>query len=127
MMGQHRKAKTRRTASARATHTKVDNSPRAAPATEGCDYGRDDGQPVRRVNVRALEDLADAARAARQRGWSFSAELLATADTHRVPAAPSADALPRRYATHQPTAPLPRAPQRADTNTAAPRNVNPRA
>ena len=60
------------------------------------------------VSGRGLDELADAARAARRTGWPFGAEVLATVDTRGVPATtpPPRDGKPRRYATHQPTAPL---------------------
>ncbi|MDD7938348.1 hypothetical protein PHK61_07945 [Actinomycetospora lutea] len=60
------------------------------------------------VTGRGLDELADAARAARRTGWPFGAEVLATVDTRGVPATtpPPRDGKPRRYATHQPTAPL---------------------
>jgi hypothetical protein len=61
------------------------------------------------VGARALQDLADVARVARRTGWSFGSSVLASADTGRVrrprPVS-SADGLPRRYATQQPTAPM---------------------
>ena len=60
------------------------------------------------VSGRPLEDLAEAARTARRTGWAFGAEVLASADTRGVPTStpPPRDGRPRRYATHQPTAPI---------------------
>jgi hypothetical protein len=61
------------------------------------------------VNARALEELADDARAARRRGWPFADEIVATADTRRVPTpplGPPGGSFPRRYATNQPTEPI---------------------
>ncbi|MDD7936642.1 hypothetical protein [Actinomycetospora straminea] len=62
------------------------------------------------MSGRDLDQLADAARAARRTGWPFGVEVLATVDTRGVPAAPAPppprDGRPRRYATHQPTTPL---------------------
>ncbi|MDD7916373.1 hypothetical protein [Actinomycetospora callitridis] len=60
------------------------------------------------VSGRPLEDLAEAARTARRTGWAFGAEILASADTRGVPTStpPPRDGRPRRYATHQPTAPI---------------------
>ncbi|MEJ2864036.1 hypothetical protein [Actinomycetospora flava] len=60
------------------------------------------------VSGRGLDELADTARAARRSGWPFGVEILATVDTRGVPATtpPPRDGRPRRYATHQPTAPL---------------------
>jgi hypothetical protein len=74
--------------------------------------------PAFGVGGRDLADLADAARTARRTGWGFGSEVLASADTRRVPSAgpslpttpteqPPAGPRPRRYATHQPTAPFP--------------------
>jgi hypothetical protein len=63
---------------------------------------------VEGVSGRPLEDLAEAARTARRTGWAFGAEILASADTRGVPTStpPPRDGRPRRYATHQPTAPI---------------------
>lgn len=63
---------------------------------------------VEGVGGRPLEDLAEAARTARRTGWAFGAEVLASADTRGVPTStpPPRDGRPRRYATHQPTAPI---------------------
>ena len=63
---------------------------------------------VEGVSGRPLEDLAEAARTARRTGWAFGAEVLASADTRGVPTStpPPRDGRPRRFATHQPTAPI---------------------
>lgn len=86
----------------------------AAPGTPRPEPGppAGDAPPAPRaggVSGRDLDQLADAARAARRTGWPFGTEVLATVDTRGVPAAPPPpprDGRPRRYATHQPTAPL---------------------
>jgi hypothetical protein len=72
------------------------------------DAVREDPRPAAGIGARDLEDLAEAARTARRTGWGFGAEVLASVDTRRVPTPPPrpADGLPRRYATHQPTAPI---------------------
>jgi hypothetical protein len=64
--------------------------------------------PAEGVGARPLEELVEAARTARRTGWTFGSEVLATADTRGVPTStpPPRDGQPRRYATHQPTAPI---------------------
>jgi hypothetical protein len=82
-------------------HRKGRESRQTAPVLE-------DARPAEGIGARDLEDLAEAARTARRTGWPFGVEVLASADTRRVPTPPPkpADGLPRRYATHQPTAPI---------------------
>jgi hypothetical protein len=106
-MGNHRRVQaSRRGAAASRTHGTTDR-PRdsLAPAAAVDDgIGRDPGpQPV---TGRALEDLVDAARVARRAGRAFGAEILSSADTRRMRALSPDDALPRRYATSQPTTPM---------------------
>ena len=60
----------------------------------------------------SLEEFTHAARVARRAGRQFGTEILASVDTHQVPAPLPDDGLPRRYATHQPTEPLPAAGSR---------------
>ena len=87
-------------------------APASAPAPR-----RPMSSTVSGVGGRDLEDLADAARAARRTGWPFGLEVLASADTRGNPSAfpclpttptaqPPAGPRPRRFATHQPTAPF---------------------
>lgn len=114
-MGHHRKARpSRRTAPAHGSHRAADRSA-ASPAPE--EEPGEDRSPVSGLSARDLEDLADAARAARRTGWPFGSEVLSSTDTRRVPtpaptlptepAAAVAPPAPRRFATHQPTEPLP--------------------
>lgn len=104
-MGQHRKQRT-----ARSTRRSggTDNPPTPPPWSHRAPAPAREG-PRQGVGARALEDLADVARTARRTGWSFWSEVLASADTRRIPTPAqvwAADGLPRRYATHQPTAPI---------------------
>lgn len=96
-MGHHRKGRPGRRQESPATSPEPPPEP-AAPAPRGAGG----------VSGRGLDELADAARAARRTGWGFGTEVLATVDTRGVPATtpPPRDGKPRRYATHQPTAPL---------------------
>jgi hypothetical protein len=96
-MGHHRKGRPGRHQESPATSPEPPVAPTApAPRRTGG------------VSHRGLDELADAARAARRTGWAFGTEVLATVDTRGVPATtpPPRDGKPRRYATHQPTAPL---------------------
>ena len=99
-MGHHRKGRPSRRQEQPAAVEAV--PPRSAPAP------RDGSHRSGGVSGRGLDELADTARAARRTGWPFGVEILATVDTHGVPATtpPPRDGRPRRYATHQPTAPI---------------------
>lgn len=110
-MGQHRKP--RATASTRGS-SRADHRPRTpGPILSSVRDGepaRDDLRPASGVGARALEDLVHVARTARRAGWPFGSALLASADTCQVPTPPAVrpvEGLPRRYATHQPTEPIP--------------------
>ncbi|MHC1563546.1 hypothetical protein ACR9E3_31720 [Actinomycetospora sp. C-140] len=105
-------------------HSKGRQGRRAAPAPDPAPTPAPTPPPARSasgtasgVGGRDLEDLADAARAARRTGWPFGVEVLASADTRGNPSAfpclpttptaqPPAGPKPRRFATHQPTAPF---------------------
>lgn len=104
-MGHHSKRRTRRPA--------PPPEPTAAPVEPAVE----DRGPAGDLGGRDLEELAQAARAARRTGWPFGSELLASVDTRGNPSAfpllpttptaqPPAGPRPRRYATHQPTAPF---------------------
>jgi hypothetical protein len=102
----------------RAAGRGADRTPAAGtPVTPSAPEVPADPGPVAGVGGRDLADLAEAARTARRTGWPFGSEVLASADTRRVPSAvpslpttpteqPPAGPRPRRYATHQPTAPF---------------------
>lgn len=96
-MGHHRKGRSTRRQDVAPVVQEPHGSHRAETRTPG------EG-----VSGRPLEDLAEAARTARRTGWAFGAEVLASADTRGVPTStpPPRDGRPRRYATHQPTAPI---------------------
>ncbi|WP_285656423.1 hypothetical protein [Actinomycetospora sp. NBRC 106375] len=92
-------------------------APPPAPAPAPAAPARPAPSTASGVGGRDLEDLADAARAARRTGWPFGVEVLASADTRGNPSAfpclpttptaqPPAGPKPRRFATHQPTAPF---------------------
>lgn len=114
-MGHHRKARpSRRTAAGHGSHRAQDR-PGPPPARDE-EPTPEDRSPVSGLSGRDLEDLAEAARTARRTGWPFGSEVLASADTRRVPTpvttlptepAATSPPRPRRFATHQPTAPLP--------------------
>lgn len=108
-MANHRKARTSRYARSVRASLAADLPTDRGQATVERDRDR---RPCRAMSGQALEELAEAARAVRRTGWSFGAEVLASADTARVPRSRPADLLPQRYATYQPTAPFPRASAR---------------
>ncbi|MEJ2885136.1 hypothetical protein [Actinomycetospora aeridis] len=98
-MGHHRKARPSR---------RRQDAPEAPPAAHRAPAPGSASHASGGVSGRGLDELADAARAARRTGWPFGAEVLATVDTRGVPATtpPPRDGKPRRYATHQPTTPF---------------------
>jgi hypothetical protein len=101
-MGHHRKGRHHRAAP-------ITPEARPEPPAASTPAPRDGSRPSGGLSDRGIDELADAARAARRTGWPFGAEVLATVDTRGVPATtpPPRDGKPRRYATHQPTAPFP--------------------
>jgi hypothetical protein len=119
-MGHHRKGRSTRrhdgppvVQEAHGSHraeTRTPVVPEARPEMGPAGLGPGPGSrpAVEGVSGRPLEDLAEAARTARRTGWAFGAEILASADTRGVPTStpPPRDGRPRRYATHQPTAPI---------------------
>lgn len=113
-MGHHRRGRsTRRSAAAAEAVTPHAATPHAATphaVTSDAAASGVAGMPstAEGVGARPLEDLVEAARTARRTGWTFGSEVLATADTRGVPTStpPPRDGRPRRYATHQPTAPI---------------------
>jgi hypothetical protein len=115
-MGHHRKGRSTRRHDVPPTVPESHGSHRAETRTPVVPEARPEPRPagpgprptVEGVSGRPLEDLAEAARTARRTGWAFGAEILASADTRGVPTStpPPRDGRPRRYATHQPTAPI---------------------
>ncbi|GAA4734748.1 hypothetical protein [Actinomycetospora chibensis] len=116
-MGHHRKGRATRRHDVPSVVREPHGSPRTETSTspvvpesrpERGVPGPGPGPAVEGVSGRPLEDLAEAARNARRTGWAFGAEVLASADTRGVPTStpPPRDGRPRRYATHQPTAPI---------------------
>lgn len=109
-MGQHRKQRTARLSRGSGGADNLPPSPEPPPSSRRAPPpAREDPRSARGVGARDLGDLANVARTARRMGWPFGSEVLASADTRRVPTPPevgAADGLPRRYATHQPTAPF---------------------
>ena len=109
-MGQHRKQRTARSTRGSGGADNPPQTPEPPPSGHRAPApAREDPRPAHGVGARALGDLANVARTARRTGWTFGSEVLASADTRRVPTPPqvrAVDGLPRRYATHQPTAPI---------------------
>src|SRR3954471_18134829 len=115
-MGHHRKGRSTRRHDVSPVVQEPHGSHRAETRTPVVPEARPEPGPaglrprptVEGVSGRPLEDLAEAARTARRTGWAFGAEVLASADTRGVPTStpPPRDGRPRRYATHQPTAPI---------------------